>query len=167
LTPAQGNYTFAIIVVEYFTKWIEAKLLTNVSSATIKKFFFQNIICRYGVPRHITVDDDKYFDNTMFKEFYQEISTKVASASVYHPQSNGAVKKTNSLIFQAMKKILEGAKKGKWAEVMPTVVWSHTHNSLRGNKLHTISVNVRGRSNAARRDKAPKLASYGKKHTMP
>jgi hypothetical protein len=125
LTPAQGNYTFAIIVIEYFTKWIEAKLLTNVSSATIKKFFFQNIICRYGVPRHITVDDDKYFDNTMFKEFYQEISTKVASASVYHPQSNGAVKKTNSLIFQAMKKILEGAKKGKWAEVMPTVVWSH------------------------------------------
>jgi IS30 family transposase len=88
LTPAQGNYTFAIIVIEYFTKWIEAKLLTNV-----------------------TVDDDKYFDNIMFKEFYQQISTKVASASVYHPQSNGAVEKTNSLIFQAMKKILEGAKK--------------------------------------------------------
>jgi hypothetical protein len=24
-----------------------------------------------------------------------------------------------------MKKILEGEKKGKWAEVMPTAVWSH------------------------------------------
>jgi hypothetical protein len=52
LTLAQGNFTFAVIVVEYFTKWIEAKLLTNVSSAIIKKFFWQNIICRYGVPRH-------------------------------------------------------------------------------------------------------------------
>jgi hypothetical protein len=39
LIPAQGNYTFAVITVEYFTKWIEAKPLTNVSSATIKKFF--------------------------------------------------------------------------------------------------------------------------------
>jgi hypothetical protein len=29
------------------------------------------------------------------------------------------------LIFEAMKKILEGEKKGKWAEVMPTAVWSH------------------------------------------
>jgi hypothetical protein len=29
------------------------------------------------------------------------------------------------LIFEAMKKILEGEKKGKWAEVMPTTVWSH------------------------------------------
>jgi hypothetical protein len=29
------------------------------------------------------------------------------------------------LIFEAIKKILEGEKKGKWAEVMTRVVWSH------------------------------------------
>jgi hypothetical protein len=106
-----GNDTFAVITVEYFTKWIEAKPLTNVSSATIKKFFWQNIICRYGVPRHITVDNAKYFDIAMFIEFCQQISMKFAFASVYHPQSNGAVEKANCLIFQAMKKILEGEKK--------------------------------------------------------
>jgi hypothetical protein len=44
---------------------------------------------------------------------------------MYDPQSNGAVERANSLIFEAMKKILEGEKKGKWAEVMPTAVWSH------------------------------------------
>jgi hypothetical protein len=44
LTPAQGNYTFAVVTVKYFTKWIAAKPLKNVSSATIKKFFWQNII---------------------------------------------------------------------------------------------------------------------------
>jgi hypothetical protein len=125
LTPAQGNYTFTVITVEYFTKRIEAKPLTNVSSATIKKSFWQNIICRYGVPRHIAVDNAKYIDNAMFKEFCQQISMKVAFTSVYPLQSNGVVKKANSLIFQAMKKILEGEKKGKWVKVMPMVVWSH------------------------------------------
>jgi hypothetical protein len=70
LTPAQGNYTFIVITVKYFMKWIEAKTLTNVSSARIKKFFWQSIICQYGVPRHITVDNMKYFDNAMFKDFY-------------------------------------------------------------------------------------------------
>jgi ribonuclease HI len=39
LTPAQGNYTFAIVTVEYFTKWVEAKPVTNITSATIQKFF--------------------------------------------------------------------------------------------------------------------------------
>jgi hypothetical protein len=58
-----------VVTVEYFTKWIEAKKLTNISFASMKKFFWQNIICRYGIPRHITVDNAKYFVNTMFKDF--------------------------------------------------------------------------------------------------
>jgi hypothetical protein len=49
LTPAQGNYTFAIVAVEYFTKWVEVKPVTNITSATIQKFFRQNFIYRYGV----------------------------------------------------------------------------------------------------------------------
>jgi hypothetical protein len=125
LSPAQGNYTFVVVAVEYFTKWIEAKPLTNVSSASIKKFFWQNIICHYSVPRRIIVDNAKYFDNAIFRDFCEQIGTKVAFTSVYHPHSNGAVERANSLIFEAIKKILEGKKKGKWVEVMPTVVWSH------------------------------------------
>jgi hypothetical protein len=50
---------------------------------------------------------------------------KVAFTSVYHLQSNGVVERPNALIFEAINKILEGEKKGKWAEVMPKAVWSH------------------------------------------
>jgi hypothetical protein len=35
------------------------------------------------------------------------------------------VERANALIFEAIKKILEGEKKGKWAEVMQRAVWSH------------------------------------------
>jgi hypothetical protein len=68
-TPAQGNYTFAIVAVEYFSKWVEAKLVTNIASTTIQKFFWQNI-CHYRVPKQITVDNAKYFDSVMFKDFF-------------------------------------------------------------------------------------------------
>jgi hypothetical protein len=86
LTPTQGNYTFAVVAVEYFTKWVEEKPLTNVSSTSIKKFFWQNINYRYGVPRHITVDNVKYFDNAIFQDFFHQIGMKVAFATVYHPK---------------------------------------------------------------------------------
>jgi hypothetical protein len=126
LTLAQGNYTITIVAVEYFTKSIEVKPVTNISSATIKTFFFwQSIICRYGVPREITIDNTKKFDNDMFKDFCHQIRMKVAFALVYHPQSNGAIERVNALIFEAIKKILEGEKKGKWAEVMLKAIWSH------------------------------------------
>jgi hypothetical protein len=111
--------------VEYFTKWIEVKPVTSISSVTIKKFFWQNIICHFSVLRKITFDNAKQFDNDMFKDFCYQIRTKVAFASVYHLQSNGTVERTNVLIFEAVKKIFEGEKKGKWAHEMPKAIWSH------------------------------------------
>jgi hypothetical protein len=62
----------------------------------------------------------------MFKDFCQLIGMKVAVVSVYHRQTNEAGERANGPIFEAIKKILEGEKKGKWAEVMPQAVWSRS-----------------------------------------
>jgi hypothetical protein len=40
LTTAQGNYMYAVVVVEYFTKWIEVKPLVNIAAAGIRRFFW-------------------------------------------------------------------------------------------------------------------------------
>jgi hypothetical protein len=50
---------------------------------------------------------------------------KITFTSVYHPQTNSVAERENILIFEAIKKILEGEKKGKWVEVMSKVIWSH------------------------------------------
>jgi hypothetical protein len=99
--------------------------VTNISSTTIKKIFLQNIIYHFSVPREITIDNAKQFNNVMFKDFCHQIRMKVTFTFVYHPQSNDAVERANTLIFEAVKKILEGEKKGKWSEVMPKAVWGH------------------------------------------
>jgi hypothetical protein len=44
-----------MVAVEYFSKWIKAKPLATITSATVQKFFWQNIICRFDVPKAITV----------------------------------------------------------------------------------------------------------------
>jgi hypothetical protein len=44
---------------------------------------------------------------------------KAVFASVYHPQSNGVVERTNGKIFNAIKKRLLDDKKGKWAVQLP------------------------------------------------
>jgi hypothetical protein len=70
LTTAQGNYKYVVVAVEYFTKWIEAKPLVNITAIGLKRFFWQNIICHIGVPRMVTVDNAKQFDCHIFKDFY-------------------------------------------------------------------------------------------------
>jgi hypothetical protein len=57
LPPAQGNLKYVVVEVEYFSKWIEAKPLATITLVTVQKFFWQNIVCRLGVPKAITLDN--------------------------------------------------------------------------------------------------------------
>jgi hypothetical protein len=77
------------------------------------------------VPIKITIDNAKQFDCHIFKDFYHQMGVEATFACVYHPQSNGIVEKANTLIFLAIKKILEDQPKGKWAEELLRAVWSH------------------------------------------
>jgi hypothetical protein len=53
LPPVQGNLKYVVAAVEYVLKWIEAKPLATITSATVQKFFWQNIFCRFGVSKDI------------------------------------------------------------------------------------------------------------------
>jgi transposase InsO family protein len=121
---AQGNLKFTFVTVEYFTKWIEARAISTITSKAAQKFFWQNIVCRFGVPSELTVDNGKQFDSQDFRDFCFSIGTKLAFASVYHPQSNGVVERANGKIFIAVKKMLLDEKKGKWVDLLPEAVWA-------------------------------------------
>jgi hypothetical protein len=123
-TIARGN-KFEVVAIEYFTRWIEAKPLATITLETVKNFFWQNIICRFVVPRTLTFDNGKQFNSDKFKEFCGSIGTKIAFALVYYLESNGAVKRANRVIFSAISKTLLNLYKGKWVEELPKVVWSH------------------------------------------
>ena len=71
LPPSQGGNKFVVVAIEYFTRWIQAKPLATITSETVKKFFWQNIICGFRVPRTFTVNNGKQFDSDKFKEFCQ------------------------------------------------------------------------------------------------
>jgi transposase InsO family protein len=134
LPTAQGNFKFAVVAVEYFTKWIEVRPVTTITSTTIRKYW-QQIICRFGVPKELTVDNGRQFDCQDFKEYCRSIGTKLRFASVYHPQSNRAVERANGKIFSAIKKCLFKQKQEKWADELSRVIWSHNTTESRTNKF--------------------------------
>lgn len=66
---AQGNLKYVVVVVEYFSKWIDAKSLAAITLATIQKNYWQNIICRFGVLKSLSVNNITQFDYKAFKNF--------------------------------------------------------------------------------------------------
>jgi transposase InsO family protein len=91
----------------------------------MKKFLWQNIICRFGVPRHITVDNGTQFYSQNFREYCESLGIQLCFASVKHPQSNGAVERANVIICIGISKCLMGLPKDKWVDELPKVVWVH------------------------------------------
>jgi transposase InsO family protein len=116
LPPAQGNLKYVVVAVEYFSKWIEAKPLATITSVTVQNIFWQNIVCRFGVPKAITVDNGTQFDAKAFKEFCDQIGTKIHFASVRHPELNGLVERANGIIMIGIMKLNFNQSRGKWPE---------------------------------------------------
>ncbi|XP_039851460.1 uncharacterized protein LOC120709899 [Panicum virgatum] len=131
----QGNYKYAAVAVEYFSKWVEAKALRDVTIGALQKFFWQNIVCHFGVLKEVTVDNGKQFDCATFREFTTQLGTNLCFASVYHPQSNGAVERANGIIFSGINKNITELPKGKWADELPRVIWSHSTTESRTMKF--------------------------------
>ncbi|GJW87638.1 reverse transcriptase domain-containing protein [Tanacetum coccineum] len=44
-----GKVKFLIVAMDYFTKWIEAKAMATISGDQVKKFVWDNIVCRFGL----------------------------------------------------------------------------------------------------------------------
>jgi transposase InsO family protein len=116
---------YVVVEVEYFSKWIEAKPLATITLAIVQKFFWQNIVYRFGVPKAITVDNGTQFDAKTFKTFCNQIGTKIHFTSVRHPESNGLVERANRIIITGIMKSIFNQLKGKWSNELIKVVWNH------------------------------------------
>ena len=77
-TPQKGpgGFTHLLVAIDKFTKWIEAKPITNVQSEEAVKFFL-DIIYRFGVPNCIITDHETNFTGKKFLEFHNGYSIRI------------------------------------------------------------------------------------------
>ncbi|GLU18333.1 hypothetical protein SLE2022_346390 [Rubroshorea leprosula] len=94
--------THLIVGVDYFTKWVEARALSSLTSKKVEDFVFSSIICRYGIPSQIVADNGTQFNCTSFRDFCSSYGIKLQFTSVYHPESNGTVESVNKCILEAV-----------------------------------------------------------------
>ncbi|KAK3004883.1 hypothetical protein RJ639_018302 [Escallonia herrerae] len=88
----------------------EAESLATITSAKCEDFFWKNVVCRFGVPKALVVDNGKQFDDNNFQTFCTNLSINLRFTSVAHPQSNGQTENMNHSILQGLKKKLDEVK---------------------------------------------------------
>jgi transposase InsO family protein len=113
-----------VVAVDYFTKWAEVEALASITTDSVIKFLWKSVICRFGIPYALVIDNRKQFDRARFREWCSELGIRNNYSTPVFPKSNGQVEATNKTLMQILKKKL-GKRKGAWVESLLEVLWSY------------------------------------------
>ncbi|GKD72631.1 reverse transcriptase domain-containing protein [Tanacetum coccineum] len=130
-----GKVKFLIVAIDYFTKWIEAKPVATITGNQVKKFVWDNIVCRFGLPGEIVSDNGKQFRDNPFKDWCEKLCIRQCFASVKHPQANGLVERANRSLGEGIKARLDERSKD-WIGELSHVLWAH-HTMIKSSNGET------------------------------
>ncbi|GJZ74516.1 reverse transcriptase domain-containing protein [Tanacetum coccineum] len=119
-----GKDKFLVVAIDYFTKWIEAKPVATITGNQVKKFVWDNILCRFGLLGEIISDNGKQFRDNPFKDWCEKLCIRQRFASVKHPQANGLVERANRSLGEGIKARLDARSKD-WMEELSHILWAH------------------------------------------
>ncbi|GJS48993.1 reverse transcriptase domain-containing protein [Tanacetum coccineum] len=119
-----GKVKFLIVAMDYFSKWIEAKPVATITGNHVKKFVWENIVCRFGLPREIISDNGRQFRDNPFKDWCEKLRIQQHFASVKHPQTNRLVERANRSLGEGIKARL-GKDNKNWMEEISHFLWAH------------------------------------------
>ncbi|GJY22650.1 reverse transcriptase domain-containing protein [Tanacetum coccineum] len=123
-----GKVKFLIVAVDYFTKWIEAKPVATITGNQVKKFVWDNIVCRFGLPGEIVSDNGKQFRDNPFKDWCEKLCIRQCFASVKHLQINELVERANRSLGEGIKARLDERSKDWIEELSHTMEVDPTKN---------------------------------------
>jgi transposase InsO family protein len=129
LRQAPRGFTHLLVVVDKFSKWIEARPIVNVRSEEAVPFF-TGIIYRFGIPNTIITNNGTQFTGKKFLNFCDDNNIRVDWSAVAHPKTNRQVERANDMILQGLKpRIFKQVDKfrARWVDELSSVFWSlHT-----------------------------------------
>ncbi|KAK0425627.1 hypothetical protein QR680_009293 [Steinernema hermaphroditum] len=126
ITPRKNRY--AVVAVDYFSKFPIAKAIPGKSSALIAEFLITDVISVFGMPKVIISDQGTEFAGVT-KELADRMGIDRRVSTPYHSQTNGLVERMNRTIKDLLVKSLE--KRVDWHIQLPLILMSIRSHTTR------------------------------------
>ena len=121
-TSKKGNKNI-IVIVDLFTKWVEAFSTDSSNAKTTANILFQ-YFTRYGTPEKLLSDRGTSFLNETMTELTKLFGVKQINTTLYHPQTNGTVERFNRVLINILTPFINKAK-DDWDELIPAAVMAY------------------------------------------
>ena len=99
---ARGN-KYLLVVIDYFTRWVDAYALPDTSAITVSRALVERWICQFGAPDRLHSDQGSQFTSAVFQELCQLLGIRKSQTTPYHPQGDGLVERANRTLIQLLR----------------------------------------------------------------
>ena len=139
---ASGNQ-YAIVFVDYLTKWPEVFATGDQTALTIANLFVREVVCRHGVPSQLLSDRGAAFLSQLMAQVCEVLGVKKVNTTAYHPQTDGLVERFNRTLTNMLAKRVErgGA---DWDQHLPFVLFAY-RSSMQESTLESPFFLLHGR----------------------
>ena len=124
VTTTKGN-RYVLVIVDCFSRWMEACPLANKTALAVADAFFQLIICRFGIPAIIHSNQDRKFKNHLIQEIYLLLGAHKTRMIPYHPASDGLVERFNRTLLNMLLAMFTGEHRDDWDDLLPAVMMAY------------------------------------------
>ena len=121
LRTTRRNNSFIVVLVDYFTEWVEAKPLSRIESSDIIEFL-TDVFSRHGIPEILITDNGPQFVSSQTKGFLDIYNIYIHPATTYHPETNGKVENRNKEIGKYLRLLSQEEK--DWDELLHAALWA-------------------------------------------
>ena len=123
LPPAKGGYRYILVVVDTFSKWIEAFPIKADTAMATARVLWEQIYCRWGLPLSLESDRGTHFTGKIHSDLAKLLGIKHHLHIAHHPQSSGGVERINRTLKMSLKKMVLD-KGPDWAQNLPAILMS-------------------------------------------
>ena len=119
----EGNQ-YAIVFMDYLTKWPEVFPSPDQKAGTIAKLLVEHVVARHGVPEQLLSDRGPNFLSEVIQEVCSLLGAEKVNTSGYHPQTDGLVERFNRTIIAMLSKSVK--KHGRdWDAHLPYLLFAY------------------------------------------
>ena len=114
--------TYAVVFVDYLTKWPEVFATSDQTSPTIARLLVEEVIACHGVPSELLSDRGTSFLSKLMVDVYKLMGITKTNTTAYHPQTDWLVERFHRILTDMLAKSVE--KNGKdWDKHLPYVLF--------------------------------------------
>jgi len=98
---------YLLVMMNFFTNWLEAKTLRDNKVTLVAKFLYEQIITTFSRLIEIVNGQGGYFMNIIIKDLKDKHVIIHRKALLYYSHTNGKVESTHKTLQRILKKIID------------------------------------------------------------